>query len=211
MTERRLLVDSDIFILLAASGSLRRAAELLGFSQDQLRRLDALTHMLRESKRLQKKYSQEIRDKARAVAESVPPIVERPVDDDRLQLLLSIKGIDEGEALLYGLLAESASCWLTTGDKTSMRSLVGQDALQSVRKLIAGRVICLESILKLLVQADGVAAVAQAWLPLKDTYKSLSVIFSEVNCKDQNQCLEALDSILNDLKTTLGSEFLFLP
>ena len=211
MTERRLLVDSDVFVLLAASGSLLRAAELLGFSQDQLRRLDALTHMLRESKRVQKKYSQEIRDRAGGVAHAVSPIIERPADDDRLQLLLSIKGIDEGEALLYGLLAESASCWLTSGDKTSMRALVGQDALQPVRQLIAGRVICLESILKMLVQTDGVAAVAQAWLPLKDSYKSLSVIFSEVNCNDQKQCLECLDSILNDLKTTLGSDFLFLP
>ena len=92
-----------------------------------------------------------------------------------------------------------------------MRALVGQETLKPVRQLIAGRVICLESILKMLVQADGVVAVAQAWLPLKDSYKSLSVIFSDVNCKDQKQCLECLDSILNDLKKTLGSDFLLLP
>jgi hypothetical protein len=120
-------------------------------------------------------------------------------------------GIDEGEALLYGLLAESNSCCLTSGDKVAMRALVAQPSLQPVRQLVAGRVICLESILKLLVQADGVDAVAQVWLPLRDSYKSLAVIFSEVNCKDQSQCLECLASILNDLQKQLGSDFLLLP
>lgn len=211
MPERRLFVDSDIFVLLAASGSLPRVAELLGFSLEQLGRLAALPHMLRNGKSFRKKYAQDVRDKASSVADAVPAIVERPQDDERLELLLSIRGIDEGEALLYGLLAESTHCWLTSGDKTAMRALVGQESLQSVRSLIAGRVICLESILKMLIRADGVAAIAQAWLPLKDSYKSLAVIFSEVNCKDQDQCLECLDSIVNDLQNTLGLDFLHLP
>src|SRR5207247_3144745 len=137
---------------------LPRVAELLGFSPEQLGRLAALPHMLRSGKSFRKRYSQDVRDKASTVADAVPAILERPQDDDRLQLLLSIKGIDEGEALLYGLLAESADCWLTSGDKTAMRAFAGQESLQPVRSLIAGRVICLESILKKLVQADGVAA-----------------------------------------------------
>lgn len=211
MAEHRLLVDSDVFVLLAASGSLLRVAELLGFSPEQMGRLAALPHMLRSGKSFQKRYSQDVRDKTITAADDVPAIVERPQDDDRLQLLLSIKGIDEGEALLYGLLAESSDCWLTSGDKTAMRALAGQESLQHVRSLIAGRVICLESILQMLVRADGVAAIAPAWLPLKGSYKSLSVIFSEVNCQDQNQCLECLDSILNDLRNTLGLDFLLFP
>jgi hypothetical protein len=134
MPERRLFVDSDIFVLLAASGSLPRVADLLGFSQEQLGRLAALPHMLRNGKSFRKKYfrkkySQDVRDKASAVADAIPAITERPQDDERLQLLLSIKGIDEGEALLYGLLAESAHCWLTSGDKTAMRALVAQESL----------------------------------------------------------------------------------
>jgi hypothetical protein len=199
MPDRRLLVDSDVFVLLAASGSLPRVAELLGFSPEQLGRLAALPHMLQRGRSFRKKYSQDVRAKAGTVADAIPAILERPADDDRLQLLLSITGIDEGEALLYGLLAESAHCWLTSGDKTAMRALAGQESLLAIRSMIAGRVICLESILKMLILADGVAGVAEAWLPLKDSYKSLSVIFSEVNCRDQDQCLECLDSILNDL------------
>jgi hypothetical protein len=211
MAERRLLIDSDVFVLLAASGSLLRLAELLGFSLDQLGRLAALPHMLRHGKSFRRKYPEEVRAIAGSVAEAVPAIVDRPQDDDRLQLLLSIKGIQEGEALLYGLLAESQDCWLTSGDKTAMRALVAQPSLQPVHSLVAGRIICLESILKKLVHADGVAAVAPAWLPLRDTYKSLAIIFSDVNCRGQRQCLECLDSMLNDLQNTLGSDFLLLP
>jgi hypothetical protein len=211
MAERRLFVDSDVFVLLAASNSLSRVAELLGFTMEQLGRLAPLPHMLRVGKSFRKKYSQDVRDRAAAVADVVAAIVERPQNDDLLQSLLEINGIDEGEALLYGLLVESPHLQLISGDKTAMRALVSQESLQHVRAAITGRVICLESILKLLVQADGVAVVAKAWLPLKDSYKSLSIVFSDVNCEDQKQCLECLDSILRDLQTTLGNNVLLLP
>ena len=211
MAERRLLVDSDVFVLLAASGSLPRVADLLGFSPEQLSRLAALPHMLRRGKAFQRKYAHDIRERAITVADAVVAIQERPQNDNVLQLLLSIKGIDEGEALLFGLLAESSHWWLISGDKTAMRALVGQESLRPVRTLIAGRVICLESVLKMLVLADGVEAIAGAWLPLKDSYKSLSAIFSEVNCKDQNQCLECPESMLRDLQLALGVDFLLLP
>ena len=208
MAERLLLVDSDIFVLLAASGSLPRVAELLEIPWPQLRRLAALAHMLRGGTAFRRKYSQDIRECACAVADTVSPIRDRPQDDERLQLLLSFAGIDEGEALLLGLLAESGHL-LTSGDKTAMQALAGQESLREVRQLIAGRIICLESILKALVLADGIAKTAQAWLPLVESYKSLAVIFSEVNRKDQHQCLECLDSMLRDLQNRLGSDFLY--
>ena len=39
METRLLLIDTDIFILLAAAGLLERVAELLGFSPSEMRRL----------------------------------------------------------------------------------------------------------------------------------------------------------------------------
>jgi hypothetical protein len=208
MAERELLVDSDNFIVFAASGLLPRAAEVLGFNLPDLKRLDALPHMLRGSKTYREKYSERTRQLAFEVAEKVSPIIARPKDDDVLQLLISTPGIDEGEALLYGLVAETESCFLTTGDKRSMRSL-GLPALAPICRKVSGRIICLETVLKKLIVADGVEVIYAAMQSLVPNHKSLVTILSEANRADQRQCVECLDSVLGSLKAELGADFLF--
>ena len=46
MSERILLIDSDIFVLLSAAGLLDDLVDCLGFELSDVRRLDALPHQL---------------------------------------------------------------------------------------------------------------------------------------------------------------------
>lgn len=82
--------------------------------------------------------------------------------------------------------------------------------LHDIRAGIAGRVICLEVVLRLLVTSDGVAAATRAFSVFPD-HKTMQVVFSEVNAGDQEKCQASLDSYLRDLKRTVGSDFLYEP
>ena len=62
---RQLLIDSDAFILLSASGLVKEAGEVCGFALEELSRLYPLPFML-DKGRMKKKYPEEIREKVRS-------------------------------------------------------------------------------------------------------------------------------------------------
>ncbi len=64
MPERLMLVDSDIFIILAAAGVLETAASLLEFEPEDIRRLPALENQLTRGRAFRKNYPRHIRQAA---------------------------------------------------------------------------------------------------------------------------------------------------
>ena len=209
--DRLLLVDSDIFILLSAAGLLERVAELLGFSADQLRRLHALPHMLQHSKSMRRNFSDGVRERAIVVANRVTGIYERPPEGDLPQRLLAIDHIDDGEAVLIAHLAESRTCMLASGDLRAIRALGRAEGFQDVRDAIRGRVICLEAAVRMLIEADGVAATATAFQVVLPHSRHLQIFFSEANVANQEQCLDAVRSYFAELREVYRCDFLFWP
>ena len=208
--DRLLLVDSDIFILLGTAGLLDRTAELLGFSPAQLRRLHALPHMLR-GKRMRREYPEEIREAALEAAIRVEGIYDRPADGELPQRLLAVENIDDGEAALYSHLAEHRTCLLASGDLRAIRALGRAEGFADVRESIRDRVVCLEAAVRLLVEADGVDAIATAFRPVIPHNNHLKVFFSEANVRDQNQCLAAVRSYFDSLRQGSSCDFLYWP
>lgn len=208
--DRLLLVDSDSFILLGAAGLLERTAELLGFSPAQLRRLHALPHMLR-GKRMRREYPEGLREAALEATARVEGIYDRPVDDELLQRLLAVENIDDGEAALYAHLAEHRTCLLASGDLRAIRALGLAEGFRDVREAIRDRVVCLEAAVRLLVEADGVDAIATAFRPVLPYNNHLQVFFSEGNVRDQTECLAAVRSYFDELRQSYACDFLYWP
>ncbi len=211
MADRLLIIDSDIFILLASAGLIGRVAALLGVEDGNIRRLEALPHQLDRGKAFKKNYSDAVRRKAVAECNGIAPLIDRPADDALFQLLNEVEAIDEGEALLLALAAENPAYYIASGDKRAMRALAAAPTLQAVRDALRCRIVCLEAVLRLLVTADGVQATAAAFAAVRDKHTTLRVVFSEVGSTDQAQCLQYIDSYLNELIKTIGTELLFKP
>ena len=127
MTIPRLLIDNDIFILLAGAGLLEQAVITLGFTIADTYRLEALPFVVKRSKQPPHLPPDLV---ARVVQEchQVPVLAESP-NPDLLQLLVTTPMIDAGEAVLYALLAEHPSYFLTSGDKRAMRTIAQQPPL----------------------------------------------------------------------------------
>ena len=82
--------------------------------------------------------------------------------------------------------------------------------MAELRKRVAGRLICLESVLKLLVDRNGAKATAQAFRALR-THRTIGVLLSEPQARSDEVCREGIDSYLDELIRNTGKDFLYFP
>src|SRR5438105_1937853 len=99
MSQRRLLIDNDAFMLLAGASVLRQAVESLGFGYEEIRRLPALLPMLRKPARAFQKYPAEVLSRALEECDRVAALEEAPSLETQSQFAPGIQGVDAGEAL----------------------------------------------------------------------------------------------------------------
>lgn len=210
MSERRLLIDNDAFVLLAGAGYLQQSVETLGFDYADARRLASLEPMLRKPAKAFAKHPAEIRLRAMEECRRVAVVAEVPSTDMAVQLG-DVTGLDAGEALLFGVAASRSLHFLASNDKRAMREVATHPGLALIRAAVAGRVVCIETIVKLLIDQEGASEVAKRFGLLGDLDKRLGVIFSPAALGHPEQCLEAVESFLNGLQQTFGADFLFNP
>jgi len=120
---------------------------------------------------------------------------------EELQLLASIDGIDAGEAVLFSATAEFDQYLLATGDKTSLRALALAPACRPVAQRIRGHVICLEQIVKRLIQHFGFLFVKNKIVPSRACDTALSAAFGSGWDATESNVLAALDSYINELRS----------
>lgn len=103
-----LLLDTDMLILLCASGQMEAVAHRLGYSLNQIRKLPAAIHQVRKSKRFRDTYGEAV---LQMVARQIEPIqdVSAPSNFALLDSLNSL--VDPGEAQLI-CIATSEKCAL---------------------------------------------------------------------------------------------------
>lgn len=205
-----LLIDSDAFILLAGAGLLTRAIELLGFQVRNSRRLGALEPMLRKPSRSLKRHPAEALSRALEACKVVSPL-ERAPDDATKAMLGEHPNVDDGEALIFAVVATHTHCLMASNDKTAMRAVATDPGLRKLRSKVAGRVICLEALVRLLLQHDGPKAIAQAFGGHGASDRRLAAILSCVAGGRPQDCLPAADSFLARLEEEFGAGFLWRP
>lgn len=210
MAEARLLIDTDNFVLLSAAGLLEKTAAVLGIGVKNLRRLDPVPHQLRKSRKF-RTYPETIRNLAIEAAKTIASITEQPKDTDTFTLLAAVEDVDDGETLLFSLLAEEKSWLLTTGDKRCLRAIAKAPELEPVRQVVAQRVICLETLIGLLIEAYGIEGIAKAFTSVRDCNVTLSVLFSSGEATTAEHCLAGIESHLRNLESDIGPGFLYKP
>lgn len=208
MSGRVLLVDSDIFAILAAAELLQELAAALAIKPADLRRLPALPHQLRKGRSLQRRLTEEQRQRAIALAEAITPLNDRPCDDSLIEQL-SVENIDPGEALLFATLCEQSAWLLTTGDRRSLIALGSDVRCETVRARLAGRILALESALVLIVRRLGAAETGRRLLPLCKAHHTLDILFGHKTTFDDVETFRQLDSYLRDLQQHVGTDLLF--
>lgn len=207
MLAPRLLIDNDILLLLAGAQLLEPAVTVLGFSLADTYQLGTLAHILRGSK-----HFRHLPDglKTDVIQGCQPvPVLQTTPNTDVLQQLSDVVDIDDGEALLYGLLAEKPYYLLTTNDKRAMRAVATKPALQTIHRTVTGRIICLETVLLRLIEQNGVTAVAQALAPVTPENTLLRVYFSSGNLANPLECKHVLHHYLEALTDQVGADFLW--
>ncbi len=197
-----MLIDSDAFILLGGSGLIQEAAgEVFGLELSRLRRLFPLPLML-ERGRLAKKYPPAIREKVKSWCSVIEPLKEAPSVATRQQLL-GIQGIDDGEELLFGLALEKPNYILLTNDKTALRALCTESSVSDFAQQLRGRIVCLESVLRALLEKLGIRLLAEAVAPMRPHNGMLNAIFSMGTETDRQSCLAGLSSYIAQLQSEL--------
>jgi hypothetical protein len=198
-----LLIDSDIFVQLAGADALEEAVAALGLSWGQCRRMDALPGMLKGGRF---GCSEAARNRALMACLLVAPIEERSDAREVKKLLLG--AIDPGELLALAQLSEDPNALFLSGDLRWMRA-VNKPRYQSVRDKIAGRVLCLETLLVILLESYGAAWVVRHF-GADTQYKTLKIIFPLGAETPERDAIEGINSYNEDRKREIGMDFFYL-
>jgi hypothetical protein len=168
-----LLLDTDAFCVLGLTDLLVEAAQLLGQSFEDYRRLPALPHMLKRG-RLRERWGEGACDRLRLIADAIPVVPDGDVEI--LNHLTAIHEIDPGEALLFAVVAHAEDSYAITGDKRAVCA-VRTDAICIAA--LDGRLVILEAVCVALCDRLTAAFVRIRVAKLAGSHTSLAVCFSE--------------------------------
>ena len=192
-----LLLDSDVFVLLAGAGLLPSLIVGTGYDLETTRRLDPLPYMLRGGSMVGR-YPQGVRQKALAWCAEIPAVEEAP-DPELIDQLTTIQDVDPGEAFLFALVAEMDHALLVTGDKRACRAIQRSVDLRELKARLAGKVLCLEAVLQLLLEQLGYAELVDALNPVREYNQTLRILLSQGALTPETSFRDGLESYLADL------------
>jgi hypothetical protein len=198
------LVDSDIIYKLAMCNLLDDTLTALDSARTDVYVLPTAKYKFGVARRRpgtgEQRYGNEVFARIRDFLASVREIdVAGPSEE--LQLLASIDGIDAGEAILFSATVEFDQYFLATGDKTSLRALALTPVCLSIAQRICGHVICLEQIVKRVIQHFGFSYVKDRVVPARACDTALSAVFGSGWDATEPNVLAALDSYINELRS----------
>ena len=155
----RCFADVDFLLKLAAFDLLDEALMDLEVSPSDLRVTPALWHRLRIGRTsLIKKYGAATVERAWVVVSQGAPIVQD--FGGNFDQLIRCPGIDPGEALLFLAAADNVNALVAKGEKASNRALASTPVCQDLCTGLAGAIVTLETVLRLMIDRMGAEVVA---------------------------------------------------
>jgi hypothetical protein len=194
-------LDNDVILKLTTYRILNEALDCLEIDRSDIRVL-ASARFVFGSKKLQKKYSEEILLSAIEFVESCATISAQDNDEYRLLEKQAKNDIDPGEATLIAATFHESASLLATGDKRCLKALFSIESLELIHKKLQGRVICLEQIICKLIETQGFDWVLERVLPNLDCDKALKSAFGSGSNSQSGTVLETLNSYIQDLQKT---------
>jgi hypothetical protein len=198
------LADNDIIHKLAACDLLDDALAALSLARTDVYVLPTAKYKFgitqRNAARAEQRYGAEVFVRIRDFLTSVREI-SIPGLPEELQLLAGVDGIDPGEAVLFAATAQFEQYLLATGDKNSLRALASTSVCRSIAQRIRGHVLCLEQLVKRVIQHCGFPYVKDKIIPARACDTALHVAFgSGANAIEAN-VLAVLDHYINELRS----------
>lgn len=194
-----LFLDNDVIIKLAASNLFWDATTCLGFQPTDLRVLGTAAWVFKNNKRLAKIYPQSIRDSAISIVKQCQTA--NIASHQNLEILTKIEGIDPGEAtLIVAATIQDSSCYLATGDKRCLMALSAAPELANIRLRLNGRIICLEQVIKNLINTRGFQYVLSQVITAREYDKSLKAIFGSGKDSTPDNVAIALEGYIQELR-----------
>lgn len=208
MSSPILLIDTDLFVLLAGAGLLPHLAQCLGVPHENMRRLPSLQSQIKSKRFIDKIPVAELARLQQAIND-IPAWTDSPADTAVLDRLAAVPDIDPGEALLFATLYEQPVYLLASGDKRSMIALGNAPGLDDVRTAIKGRIVSLETALTLLVNQNGAAFIGPALQPLAPKHKTIDILIGTKTTFDNNEAIRQIRSYLDNLVAQIGPSLLY--
>lgn len=140
---------------------------------------------------------------AKELAENLNSAAEVPEPDrDVFNRLQDVVGLDAGEVELVAACVATPGAYLASGDKRAMEALA-QPELADVALLLAGRIICLEQALVMLVESYPASSVISAIAPRREIDTAIRCVVGAAGCSEDN-FREGLGSYIADLRKKTG-------
>lgn len=197
-----LLLDSDIFVLLAGAGLLPELISAVGLDLSKARRLEPLPHMLQKGP-LARKFPPAMRERATAWCSQIPAIEEVP-SPELIDRLVGLREIDAGEAFLFAIVAETKRGLLATGDKRACLGLHAAEGLGDLELRLAGKVICLETALEMLLETTGYPGLIEKLTSARECNQTLRILLSRGEATPEEDFRTALEAYSKDLSSRTG-------
>jgi len=198
------LSDNDIIHKLAACDLLDDVLAALSLARTDVYVLPTAKYRFRIAQRnvaqAEQRYGAEVLARIRDFLASVREI-NFPGLPEELQLLAAVDGIDAGEAVLFAATSQFSQYLLATGDKSSLRALASTPTCRSIAQRICGHVICLEQIVKQMIQHCGFSYVKEKVIPARACDTALRVAFGSGSDATEASVLATLDSYINELRS----------
>lgn len=207
MSSPLLLIDTDLFVLLAGAGLLGDLAECLGIPPENIRRLPTVQYQIKKPKFTLNIPPDELARLHSAIT-STAAWTDSPEDTSLLERL-KVNNIDTGEAQLFATLLEHPVYLLGSGDKRAMIALGASPELVDVRAALQGRVLSLETALILLVQKFGAAYIGPKLKPLAAKNTTIYILFGTKTTFDDAEAIRQISSYLDDLVAKIGPPLLY--
>jgi hypothetical protein len=194
-------LDNDVILKLTTYRILDEALDCLQIDRSDIRVL-ASARFVFDSKKLQKKYSEETLLSAIEFVKSCTTISAQDNDEYRLLEKQAKNDIDPGEATLIAATFHESASLLGTGDKRCLQALASIESLALIHEKLQGRVICLEQIICKLIEIQGFDWVLERVLSNLDCDKALKSAFGSGSNSQFGTVLGTLNGYIQDLQTT---------
>lgn len=150
-----LLIDNDALLKLASYDLLDTALVMFDIRSEDIHVLATAKYALLPAKeRLRRCKTEECADRMESFLSKATNLSADDADASTLDALVERPGIDAGEAIIVAVAVAKPDAFIITGDKRALDAMQIGQGLDSVRDVLAGRVLSLELLFSFMVEGD---------------------------------------------------------
>lgn len=195
-------VDNDAILKLSAYNLFWDAMKALGAKDDDIRVLPTASSFF-SANRLKEQYSAQTLQQATRIAQQRTKAMSH--NSAAYATLLSVDGIDPGEATLVAAALSETDFYLVTADKRFLKA-ISSSGLSPILNHLNNRIICLEQlIIQVIKYEPDFDKVARRIGQAVECEVSIATAFREGKQSDKTEVLQLLDHDVKILRSQTGN------